>query len=130
MDALIIYVLLLAFFELYESSWQSAPTLEGMLRNIYARYEKSVFSLILAHPGFIYVLYLGIKFDLANFWFLSILFFKFLDISFKLVIAQKMQQGRLAEVLPLPLETPIQKWMAYLNVVLYPTLLYVAFLQG
>ena len=129
MDALIIYVLLLAFFELYESSWQSAPTLGEMLRNIYTRYERSVFYLIFSHPSFIYVLYLGIKYDLSNFWFLSILFFKFLDISFKLVIAQKMQQRRLAEVLPLPLETPIQKWMAYLNVVLYPTLLYVAFLQ-
>ncbi len=130
MDALIIYVLLLAFFELYESTWQSAPTLGEMLHNIYTRYERSVFYLILSHPSFIYVLYLGIKFDLSNFWFLSILFFKFLDISFKLVIAQKMQQRRLAEVLPLPLETPIQKWMAYLNVVLYPALLYVAFLQG
>ncbi len=130
MDALIIYVLLLAFFELYESSWQSAPTLGGLLHNIYIRYQRSVFYLILSHPSFIYVLYLGIKYDLANFWFLAILFFKFLDISFKLVIAQKMQQRRLAEVMPLPLEMPLQKWMIYLNVVLYPLLLYVAFLQG
>ncbi|BCD60756.1 MULTISPECIES: hypothetical protein [unclassified Nitratiruptor] len=127
MNETIIYVFTLALFELYESSWQRGSTFGAIINNIYARYKRSVFYLILSHPAFIFCLYLGVAYDLTNFWFLSILFLKFLDISYKLVLAKKIEEHRLAEVLPIPLDMPIQPWMMYLNVILYPLFLYLAF---
>ena len=130
MQEIIIYVFALAFFELYESSWQSGTTLQEILANIHTRYQKGLLYFFFSHPSFIYSLYLGIAYDLTNFWFLTLLFFKFMDISYKLVIVQKIEQKRLQEVLPISLNTPIQKWMSYMNVIIYPTLLYLAFLQS
>ncbi|BAF70561.1 hypothetical protein [Nitratiruptor sp. SB155-2] len=126
MNEIIIYVFTLALFELYESSWQRGSTLGAIINNIYTRYKKSMFYLILSHPAFIFCLYLGVQYDLTNFWFLSILFMKFLDISYKLVLAKKIEENRIEEVLPVPSDMPIQPWMMYLNVILYPVLLYLA----
>ncbi len=129
MQEIIIYVFLLVLFEIYESSWQMGSSMQQIIANIYTQYKKGIFSFFFHHPSFIYSLYIGIKFDLSNFWFLSILFLKFFDIAFKLVIVQKVEQNRLAEVLPLELHMPIPKWMGFLNVLIYPALLYIAFLS-
>ncbi len=129
MQEIIIYVFLLALFEFYESSWQSGATLHEVIENLYAKYQKGIFYFLLCHPSFIYVLYLGVKYDLSNFWYLSILFFKFLNISFELVIIQKLQERKLYEILPIPLDMRIERWMSYLNVLIYPTLLFLSFMQ-
>jgi hypothetical protein len=97
-----------------------------MLANIYARYQHGIFYFLFSHPSFYYLLYLGLKYDLTNFWFLSILFFKFMDISYKLVLVKKMEEHALAEVLPIPLDMKISSWMSYLNVALYPLLFFLA----
>jgi len=130
MQETIIYVFVLALFEIYESSWQRATTLEALVRNIYRRYQKGIFYFFFSHPSFIYTLYLGIKYGLYNFWFMAILFLKFMDISFKLAIIQKLQEGRLHEIMPLPPQTKIDAWMSYINTLLYPLLLYLAFTQN
>ncbi len=129
MDNVIIYVFILALFELLESLWQIGPTMGAILQNIYKRYQKGIFYFLFSHPSFIYVLYLGIKYNLANFWFLSILFMKFLDISYKLVLVKKIETSSIYEVLPVPLETPVPRWMGYLNVIVYPLLLAMALLD-
>jgi len=127
MQEVIIYVFLLALFEFYESSWQRGATFKEIVANIYAKYRQGLFVFFFAHPSFIYALYLGIKFDLTNFWFMSLLFMKFLDISYKLVLVKKIEENSLHEAVPIPLETPVPLWMSYLNVFLYPLLLFLAF---
>ena len=127
MQEIIIYVFVLVLFEIYESMWQAGSTLQQIIANIYSEYKKGLLSFFFHHPNFIYSLYVGIKFDLSNVWFLTLLFLKFFDIAFKLVVAQKIEENRLAEVLPLELTTPIPKWMGFMNVVIYPVMLYLAF---
>ena len=129
MQELWIEILLYLFFEFYESSWQRGRTFQEMLAHIYERYQRGIFYFFFSHPSFYFALYLGLKYDLTNFWFLSLLFFKFMDISYKLVIVKKIEENALAEVLPISLQTPIAPWMSYLNVVLYPALL-IASLQS
>ncbi len=126
MSEIAIEVVLLVLFEFYESSWQRASTLGGLLGNIYRRYKRGLFYFFFSHPSFYYLLYLGLKYDLTNFWFLSILFMKFLDISYKLVIVKKIEENALAEAMPLPLDLKIAPWMSYLNIILYPTLFLLA----
>ncbi|SMC10157.1 hypothetical protein [Nitratiruptor tergarcus] len=129
MNEVIIYVFVLALFEFYESSWQSGATLQEVINNLYTKYQKGLFYFFFSHPSFIYALYLGIKYDLTNFWFLTILFFKFLNISFELVVIQKLQEQKLHEILPIPLDIKIERWMSYINVILFPLLLFIAFMQ-
>lgn len=126
MQEVYLELLILIIFEFYESSWQKAPTLGQMLANIYSRYQQGIFTFLFSHPSFYYLLYLGLKYDLTNFWFLSILFFKFMDISYKLVLVKKIEEKALAEVLPVPLDMKISPWMGYINVVLYPLLFLLA----
>ena len=128
MNEIIIYVFTLALFELYESSWQKAPSIGGMVANIYNRYREGIFRFFFSHPSFIFVLYLGIAYDLTNIWFLTILFMKFMDISYKLVLVKKIEENKIQEVLPIPPDMPISPWMSYLNVIIYPVLLTLAFL--
>ncbi len=130
MQEIIIYVFLLVVFELYESSWQKGDSFGDILANIYKQYKRGIFYFFLSHPSFIYTLFLGIKFELANFWFMSLLFFKFLDIAYKLALIKKIEKGEIEELFPLPLNTPVHKFMSYLNVIIYPPLLYLAFMQG
>ncbi len=126
MQEIIIYVFVLVLFEIYESMWQAGSTLQQILANIYTEYKKGLLSFFFHHPTFIYSLYVGIKFDLSNVWFLTLLFLKFFDIAFKLVVVQKIEENRLSEVLPLELTTPIPKWMGFMNVIIYPIILYLA----
>ena len=127
MQEIIIYVFVLVLFEIYESSWQMGSSMQQIIANIYTQYKKGLLSFFFHHPSFIYSLYVGMKFDLSNFWFLTLLSLKFFDIAFKLVVAQKIDENRLNEVLPIELTTPIPKWMGFMNVLIYPVMLYLAF---
>ncbi len=126
MQEIYLELIILVIFEWYESTWQKATTLRGILSNIYTRYQQGIFYFLFSHPSFYYLLYLGLKYDLTNFWFLSILFFKFMDISYKLVIVKKIEENALSEVLPAPLDMNISPWMGYINIVLYPALFLLA----
>ena len=127
MQEIIIYVFVLVLFEIYESSWQMGSSMQQIIANIYTQYKKGLLSFFFHHPSFIYSLYVGMKFDLSNFWFLTLLSLKFFDIAFKLVVAQKIDENRLNEVLPIELTTPIPKWMGFMNALIYPVMLYLAF---
>ncbi|MRI84155.1 MAG: hypothetical protein C6I00_07015 [Nitratiruptor sp.] len=119
-------VIVLLLLELYELSWQQANTIKGLLERTYLRYKEGIFYFFLSHPSFYYALYVGLKYGLTNIWFLALLFLKFMDISYKLVLIKKLEENRLHEALPIPPETPITPSMRYLNLLLYPLLLFLA----
>ena len=127
MEEVYLYVAILFLLELYESSWQRGDTFKDIVSNIYKRYKRGIFYFLLSHPSFYFLLFVGLKYNLANFWFLSIIFLKFLDISYKLTLVKKIEENSLGEVLPVPLDIKVEKWMSYINALLYPFLLYMAF---
>ena len=126
MDEKLGYVLLLALLEFYEYSWQRASTVKELLGRIYARYRAGIFYFFFSHPSFIFLLYVGIKYNLTNFWYLSLIGLKFFDIAYKLVIVKKIEQRAIEEAMPIPLEAPITPWMLRLNILFYPLMLYLA----
>ncbi|MRJ03362.1 MAG: hypothetical protein C6I05_07930 [Epsilonproteobacteria bacterium] len=119
-------VAVLFLLEFYESQWQRGKTVGEVIGRAYRRYREGIFYFLFSHPSFYYSLYVGLKYNLTNFWFLSLIFLKFMDISYKLTIFKKIEEGKGGEALPLPLETPVTPIMAYLNLLLYPTLLALA----
>jgi len=116
-----IYVLILVFIllELFESNWQKAPTLHGVMNNNYAMFQKSVITYFLLNPTFIYSIFLVFYLNLFNFWMSSIVIIKFLDIGFRLHLITKMNKGiSLNEILPMDIQ--MNSYFRYLNVVIYP----------
>jgi hypothetical protein len=119
-------LLLLVGCELFESWWQHAPTLGGVIENIRHWYRKNVFLLFAMHPSFWLVL----------FWFLYqqgrgtvlslILVMKASDIVFKLWIVKKIETKSLSEDFKAMLTIPLSPWMPWINVVIYPALMAIA----
>jgi len=116
-----IYILIsvLIFLELFESTWQKAPNLYGMMNNNYVIFQKNIFTYFLLNPTFIYSMFLAFYLNLFNFWMSSIIVMKFVDISFRLHIITKMGQGiELNQILPLDIN--MNNYFRYLNAVIYP----------
>jgi len=128
MTQILILVCILIFLELFESSWQKAPTLYGMMKNNYAIFKKNIFSYFLLNPTFIYSIFLCFYLSSFNFWLSSIVVVKFVDISFRLHIISKMNYGvDLNELLPM--DVTISNFFRYFNILLYPMLLVFALLN-
>jgi len=116
-----IYILIsvLIFLEFFESTWQKAPNLYGMMNNNYAVFQKNIFTYFLLNPTFVYSMFLAFYLNLFNFWMSSIIVMKFVDISFRLHIITKMGQGIELNQL-LPLDINMNNYFRYLNVLIYP----------
>ena len=116
-----IYILILVFIllELFESNWQKAPSLHGVLNNNCAVFQKSMFTFFLLNPTFIYSIFLAYYLNLFDFWMSSIVIIKFIDIAFRLHIITKMNNGiALNEIMPMNIT--MNNYFRYLNVVIYP----------
>lgn len=117
-----IYIVLISVFillEIFESNWQKAPTLHGVMYNNYAMYQKSVLFYFLINPTFIYSLFLSFYLNLFNFWMSSIIVIKFIDIAFRLHIISKLTKGfELNEFIPIDIN--MNNVYRYLNVIIYP----------
>ena len=101
MEILTLFFLFIAF-ELFESNWQKADTLHGVILNNFKLYSKSIFLFFICHMSFYYSIYLSITLNNFGFWMSSIIIIKFLDIAFKLSMMKKLSQGiDIIEIMPI-----------------------------
>jgi hypothetical protein len=128
MEEIYVYIFLLFLFELYETNWQKGHTIKEIIFNIYLKYKQGIFYFLFSHPSFIFLLYIAIKENITNFWLMSAIFLKFLDISYKLSLVKKIEENRLSELLPIPLDTKVESLINYFNIIFYPLALYMAFI--
>jgi len=119
MTNIYLIISVLIFLEFFESTWQKAPNLYGMMNNNYAIFQKNIFTYFLLNPTFIYSIFLSFYLNLFNMWMYSIILIKFIDISFRLHIITKMSKGMQLEDL-LPLDIQMNNYFRYLNVLIYP----------
>ena len=118
MEILSLFFIFIAL-ELFETNWQKAETLHGLLNNNYLIFKKNIFLYFLLHLTFFYTIYLSFALNNFTLWMNSILIIKFLDISFKLTLMQKLSKGMsIEEIIPFNISmTPIFR---YMNVIIYP----------
>ena len=90
------------------------------MNNNYAIFQKNIFTYFLLNPTFVYSIFLTFYLNLFNMFMYSIIFIKFLDISFRLHIITKMNKGMKLEEL-LPIDIQINNYFRYLNVLIYPS---------
>lgn len=125
-DLILNYVLLFVFLELYEITWQKAPSIMGMVIRMYRYYSKSIFLFLLMQPTF----YFSIGFVMLsdyNIYAMILLFLKTVDVATKiLLIEQVFIKRKLSHDLSLILLAPINSFLPYLGLLIYPPLILLA----
>jgi len=125
-DLILNYVLLFMLLEIYEISWQKAPSIMGMLIRMHKYYKKSIFLFLIMQPTF----YFAIGFAMISNYApaaLILLFIKTFDIATKiLLIEQVFKKRELSQELSLILLAPINSFLPYIGLLLYPALIILA----
>ena len=125
-DIIVNYILLFIILEIYEVSWQKAPSIMGMLIRMHKHYSKSIFLFLLMHPTF----YFAIGFVMLTNYAPSamiLLFIKTFDIATKiLLIEQVFTKRELSQELSLILLAPINNFLPYIGLLIYPPLIALA----
>ena len=126
-DELILnYVLLFMLLEVYEIQWQKAQTIMGMLARMYQYYARSIFLFLIMHPTF----YFSIGFMMLsdyNIYAIILVLIKTADIVTKiLLIEQVFIKQELSQELTIALLTPIQRFVPYIGLFIYPPLIILA----
>lgn len=125
-EAILNYLILFILLELYEISWQKAQTLMGMLSKMYSHYKKSMLIFLLMHPTF----YFSIGFAIItnyNPLALLLVFIKTLDMVTKILLIQQIFiKKELSQEMSLMLLAPLNNFLPYLGIIVYPPLIYLA----
>jgi len=125
-DLILNYILLFILLEIYELSWQKAPSIMGMLIRMHKYYQKSIFLFLIMQPTF----YFAIGFAMLSNYApsaLILLFIKTFDIATKiLLIEQVFKKKELSQELSLILLAPINSFLPYIGLLLYPILIALA----
>ncbi len=116
----LIYIML----ELFETQWQKADTMMGMLRNMYARYRSNVLLFLLLHPTFYFTIYLAMVTHYKA-EILVVLFVKTFDIATKIIMmTQIFEKKEISAALAQMLHAPLHKVMPYIGLFLYTPLIF------
>jgi len=126
-DTLLNYILLYIALEIYEVQWQKATTLLGMLARMYEKYQKNVFVFLLMHPTFSFSL-MFLMISNYNEYAMMLVGVKAMDIAVKMILIKKVFIDKdLSEEMTLSLLAPLNKYMPYIGLLVYPPLVYLAF---
>ena len=125
-DLILNYILLFIFLEFYETTWQKAPSIMGIIIRMHKYYSKSIFLFLIMQPTF----YFSIGFFILsnyNFYAGILLFIKSVDVVTKiLLIEQVFTKRKLSQDLSLILLAPINSFLPYLGLLFYPPLIVLA----
>ena len=120
------YILLFMILEAFEISWQKAPSIMGMIIRMHKHYSKNIFLFLIMHPTF----YFSIGFAMICEYSMSamlLVFIKTADIATKiLLIEQIFVKKELSQELSLILLAPIDKYLPYVGLLIYPPLIFLA----
>jgi len=122
-EVILNYLLLYVILEFFEVSWQKAPSLMGMLLRMYHYYNKSIWLFLLMHPTFYFAIGFAILSNYDGFALLLV-GIKTLDIVTKIsLIQQVFIKKELTQELSLILLAPINGFLPYIGLFLYPILI-------
>ena len=88
-DLILNYVLLFVLLEIYEISWQKAPSIMGMLIRMNKHYSKNILLFLIMHPTF----YFAVGFVMLTNYAPSamiLLFVKTFDIATKILLIEQV----------------------------------------
>ncbi len=119
-EVVINYVLLFVLLELYEISWQKAQTIMGMIARMNIYYSKSIFLFLVMQPTFYFSIGFAMISDYCP-YAMIMLFIKTFDVATKIIlIEQVFKKQELTQELTMILLAPINGFLPYLGLVIYP----------
>ncbi len=119
-EVVINYVLLFVLLELYEISWQKAQTIMGMIARMNIYYSKSIFLFLVMQPTFYFSIGFAMISDYCP-YAMIMLFIKTFDVATKIIlIEQVFKKQELTQELTIILLAPINGFLPYLGLVIYP----------
>lgn len=125
-DLILNYVLIFMLLELYEVTWQKAPTIMGMISRMNKYYSKSIFLFLIMHPTFYFSIGFAMLSD-YNIFAMILLFLKTADIATKIVLIEQIfTKKRLSYELKVALLTPINSFLPYIGLFIYPIFIILA----
>ena len=125
-DLILNYILIFIFLELYEISWQKAPSIMGMIIRMNKYYSKSILLFLIMQPTFYFAIGFAILCDYTIFSMIF-LFLKTADVVTKiLLIEQIFTKKSLSHELSLILLSPIDSLLPYMGLIFYPLLIALA----
>ena len=125
-----IWVFLLTLCELFESWWQHAPTMGGILEKVERHYRRNIFLLFAMHPSLWLVLFVYTLHGFHGIAMGIIITMKATDIAFKIHLLRLKETRRLSDEMFAMLTMPLQPWLPWINVFIYPGLMAVAMGSG
>lgn len=122
-DLILNYVLLFILLEFFEVTWQKAPTIMGMIIKMHRYYSKSILLFLVMHPTFYFSIGFAMLTDL-NIYAMILVFLKTLDVATKIVLIEQIYTKReLSQELSLVLLAPINNFLPYIGIFIYPLLI-------
>lgn len=119
MNIALIFLIVFILLEIFESTWQKADTLFGIIYNNYHIYKKNIFLYFLLNTTFFYSIFLAFYLNNFSFWMSSIIIIKFFDIVFKLSLIKKIDNEEgLTQIVPIDIK--MNNTFRYINVLIYP----------
>lgn len=120
------YILIFVFLELYEISWQKAPSIMGMIIRMNRYYSKSILLFLIMQPTFYFAIGFAILCD-YDIFAIIFLFLKTADVATKiLLIEQIFTKKSLSQEMSLILLSPIDSFLPYMGLIIYPLLIALA----
>ncbi|NOR55003.1 MAG: hypothetical protein GQ531_02225 [Sulfurovum sp.] len=127
MENILLLTLILLLAELFEALTQRAETLLGVLENLYASYQKSIFLFFLMQPGFYVLLFIVLITGVLNATMIFLLAIKIFDMFYKIELIKKVfiQRNMPAEMAEM-LAWKMPKYFFLMGSAMYPPLLFYA----
>ncbi|MEA3330754.1 MAG: hypothetical protein U9Q29_03570 [Campylobacterota bacterium] len=120
------YVMLFILLEIYEISWQKAPSIMGMLIRMNRYYAKSIFLFLVMNPTFYFAVWFAMLTEYSA-TAMILLFIKTIDIATKILLIQQVfYKRKLTQELSLILLAPINSFLPYMGLIIYPPLIALA----
>jgi hypothetical protein len=127
MENVLTFTLILILAELFEAYIQRAPTLFGVLENLYAYYQKSIFLFFLIQPGFYVLLFIVLVTGVLNISMIFLLAIKVFDIFYKIELIKKVFiQREVSTEISQMLDWKMPSYFFLMGVGMYPPLLFYA----
>lgn len=122
---IILFISTFFAIELFESNWQKADTLFGVVANNYKIYKIGIFVFLFMNFSFMYSIFLMYYFNNFSFMMLSIVAMKFFDIAFKLRLIQIIEDGGFEALQQIfSQDIKINLFLRYMNAIIYPAIFY------
>ncbi|MCF6244596.1 MAG: hypothetical protein L3J43_06130 [Sulfurovum sp.] len=120
-------VIILILAELFEAMIQKSDTLLGVLKKLYAYYDKSIFLFFLVQPSFYIILLASLLTGVLNATMVFMLALKIFDMFYKMELIKKVFiEKNVSEELAQMLVWKIPTWFVLMGLATYPPLLYYA----